>query len=129
MPIIYDNIDQRLLPALSAALTLSVRSDFCVGYFNLRGWRQIDHLIDRWAGGAGQQCRLLVGMQKLPQQELHDLFTHDGTQELDNATAAALKRRLAAEFREQLTVGFPTNEDENGLRRLLVQLRTGKVTV
>jgi hypothetical protein len=31
MPIIYDNIDQRLLPALSAALTLSGRSDFCVG--------------------------------------------------------------------------------------------------
>jgi superfamily II DNA or RNA helicase len=129
MPTIYDNIDERLLPALSTALTLSGRSDFCVGYFNLRGWRQIDHLIDRWAGGAGQQCRLLVGMQTLPQQELRDLFARDGTHELDNATAAALKRRLATEFREQLTVGFPTNDDENGLRRLLAQLRAGKVTV
>jgi hypothetical protein len=129
VPVIYDNIDQRLLPALSAALTLSGRSDFCVGYFNPRGWRQIDHLIDCWAGGAGQQCRLLVGMQKLPQQELRDLFTRDGAQDLDNATAAALKRRLAAEFREQLTVGFPTNEDENGLRRLIAQLRAGKVAV
>lgn len=129
MPIIYDNIDQRLLPALSTALTLSGRSDFCVGYFNLRGWRQIDHLIDSWAGGPGQQCRLLVGMQKLPQQELRDLLTRGGAQELDNATAAALKRKLAAEFREQLTVGFPTNEDELGLHRLLGQLRAGKVIV
>jgi superfamily II DNA or RNA helicase len=129
MPTIYDNIDQRLLPALSTALTLAGRSDFCVGYFNLRGWREIDHLIERWAGGPGQQCRLLVGMQKLPQQELRQLFAGDGAQELDNATAASLKRRLATEFREQLTVGFPTNEDENGLRRLLAQLRAGKVTV
>ena len=24
------------------------------------GWRKLDHLIDRWAGGAGKQCRLLV---------------------------------------------------------------------
>jgi SNF2 family DNA or RNA helicase len=129
MPTIYDNIDQRLLPALSTALTLSGRSDFCVGYFNLRGWRQIDHLIERWDGGPGQQCRLLVGMQKLPQQELRELLTRDGTHELDNATAAAIKRRLAVEFREQLVVGFPTNEDENGLRRLLAQLRAGKVAV
>jgi phosphatidylserine/phosphatidylglycerophosphate/cardiolipin synthase-like enzyme len=129
MPTIYDNIVQRLLPALSTALTLSARADFCVGYFNLRGWREIDDLIDRWAGGPGQQCRLLIGMQKLPQQELHDLLTHDGVQELDNATAALLKRRLASEFREQLTLGFPTNQDENGLRRLLAQLRAGKVTV
>jgi hypothetical protein len=128
MPTIYDNIVQRLLSALSAALTLSGRADFCVGYFNLRGWREIDHLIERWAGGPGQQCRLLIGMQKLPQQELHDLLTHEGVQELDNATAALLKRRLASEFREQLTLGFPTNQDENGLRRLLAQLRAGKVT-
>jgi hypothetical protein len=129
MPTIYDNIEQRLLPALSTALELSGRADFCVGYFNLRGWRQVDHLIERWAGGLGQQCRLLVGMQTLPQQELRELLTRDGAHELDNATAALLKRRLATEFREQLTLGFPTNEDENGLRRLLAQLRTGKVAV
>ena len=116
MPTIYDNIDQRLLPALSTALTLAGRSDFCVGYFNLRGWREIDHLIERWAGGPGQQCRLLVGMQKLPQQELRQLFARDGSQDLDNATAASLKRRLATEFREQLTVGFPTRNGPGGKR-------------
>jgi len=129
MPTIYDNIERQLLPALSTALNLSDRSDFCVGYFNLRGWRKIDQLIERWAGGPGKQCRLLVGMQKLPQQELRELLTHDGAQDLDNATATSLKRRLAAEFREQLIVGFPTNEDEKGLRCLLAQLRAGKIAV
>ena len=34
------------------------------------------------------------------------------------AWAEDIKRRLAEEFREQLTVGVPTDDDEAGLRRL-----------
>jgi hypothetical protein len=130
VPRIFDNIELFLLPELRQALELSHRADFCVGYFNLRGWKSIDDLIGDWEGGAGQQCRLLVGMQRLPQDELRLAFSlTQGREEIDNQTALRLKRKLAEEFREQLTFGAPTNADEAGLRRLASQLKAEKVTV
>jgi hypothetical protein len=133
VPRIFDNIDHSLLPALRDTLNVSERADFCVGYFNLRGWRSIDSLIDAWPGGEGGSCRLLIGMQQLPQDELRAAFrralSEDDDSGIDQQTALRLKKRMAEEFKEQLTLGAPTNADEDGLRRLSCQLKAGKVVV
>lgn len=75
MPRIFENIEQALLPALQETLGLSQHSDFCVGYFNLRGWKQIDSYVEKWSGWEGQCSRLLVGMQRLPQEEVLDTIS------------------------------------------------------
>ena len=130
MPRIFDNIAHHLRPALTEALELSDRADFCVGYFNLRGWRLIDGYVEEWEGGDHHCCRLLVGMQRLPHEELRIARTLSASGgQLDNQTALRMKIRLAEEFREQLTIGAPTNEDEAGLQRLAKQIKAKKVII
>jgi hypothetical protein len=130
MPRIFDNIAASLLPALRETLEVAERADFCVGYFNLRGWHSLGHYVDRWPGGNGHSCRLLVGMHVMPSEELRKTFRVDeGDDSIDNQTAVREKRRIAQEFREQLTFGVPTNPDEAALRQLSAQLRACKLYV
>lgn len=129
MPRIFDNIALPLLPTLRDTLTISDHADFCVGYFNLRGWKSIAGLVDKWQGGPGNQCRLLVGMQRPPQDELREAYSLLPRDEISNQAVIRLKRKLAEDFRQQLTLGAPSAEDETGLRRLSAQLKAGKLAV
>lgn len=107
MPRIFDNIEQQLLSALQDTLTVSDRADFCIGYFNLRGWKQLDSYIEKWSGGKDNCCRLLVGMQRLPAEELRtamSLIRQDAG--IDNQTALRIKKKLAEEFREHVFLSY-----------------------
>ena len=96
MPRIFDNIDQKLIEALRATITNSSRADFCVGYFNLRGWRAIDDLIEPWQPENGQVCRVLIGMQRPPHDDVKALYKiDDAADSIDNARASELKRKFA----------------------------------
>ncbi|MEQ8540356.1 MAG: helicase-related protein [Coleofasciculus sp. D1-CHI-01] len=130
MPRIFDNIEQSLLPTLRDTLAISRRADFCVGYFNLRGWHKIDDTIEQFGGGEGACCRLLIGMQRLPKDDVHSaLALGYEDRGIDNSTIIRYKKQIAQDFCEQLTWGAPTNEDEAGLRRLSQQLKAQKLIV
>jgi hypothetical protein len=130
VPTIFDNIENYLLKELKATLQESTHADFCVGYFNLRGWKHLASAVDAWPGGPDGQCRLLVGMQTAPRDELRDALSFLPTAlGMDNQTALRLKKRMAEEFRNQLTLGRPSNQDEAALRALACQIRAGKVLV
>jgi hypothetical protein len=129
VPRIFDNMDLTLVSALRENLPAARRVDVSVVYFNLRGWRLIDHLVESLPDDEGS-CRLIVGMQRSPQEELRRSLSlsKDGYR-IDNKEARRLIRAATEEFREQLQIGAPTNAEEAGLRRLSAQLRSGFFTV
>lgn len=130
MPRIFDNIEKQLLPALRDSLDVAHKADFCVGYFNLRGWSHLSDHIDKWEEGGKSGCRLLVGMHVSPTDELRrHLRTSETEEQLDNQTAARERRRIAEDFRRQLTLGVPTNSDEAALRKLSSQIRAKRLAV
>jgi len=68
-------------------------------------------------------------MQRPPQEILQQAMRLHSADAIDQATALRHKKRLADDFRAQLTIGIPTDQDEVALRRLAAQLRAGKVVV
>ncbi len=137
MPKIYDNIENHFVQGLTDVLGASKRADFCVGYFNMRGWKEVADKIEALEGEKifegedeiHRSCRLLVGMQKLPVDILKEHFSVGQDSRIDNNEANKIKKRLAREFKEQLTIGIPTDADEAALRKLSNQMKTGKVVV
>jgi superfamily II DNA or RNA helicase len=149
MPHIFDNInDPKLSVALKETLANSNRADFCVGYFNLRGWRYLANEIDNLSGAIPEDfespivkddtitldselrhCRVLIGMPTNDMRRIQNLYAKSRNEDIDGAIANRLKQELAKEFRKQLVVGVPSNEDEKGLLQLVEQLRSKKVVV
>ncbi|MBQ8750545.1 MAG: DEAD/DEAH box helicase family protein [Alphaproteobacteria bacterium] len=130
MPRIFDNIDLKLETALKESLELSYRADFCVGFFNLRGWHTISDYIDVFEGGEGKNCRLLIGMQRTPKELLNELYTVNAENSfMDMAQAQKLKKMIVNEFKEQLIIGIPDKNQEKALKSLLRQLKSKKLIV
>ncbi|MGR3913656.1 MAG: helicase-related protein [Gammaproteobacteria bacterium] len=124
MPNIYDNTeDRKLADAIRKTLRESQRADFCVGYFNLRGWRRIVKEIDALPRGRElPPCRLIVGMRGDSDPDLRKLYAGVDT-EITQQKAFEAKKRFARALRQQLTWGTPTLQDERALRKLAKQLR------
>lgn len=137
MPTIYDNKEKYLNHGLKTTMALSSRVDFCVGYFNLRCWNEVAKEVEALPGGEVYEgndvhhryCRLLVGMQKLPQDVLRENAYRDENWILDIAEANKMRKLLAQEFREQIIISPPTDRDEVTIRNLILQLKAGKVVV
>ena len=134
---IYDNIEVKFTEGLQDIITnVGVkRVDFCVGYFNLRGWRLVVNPINDIPGdyiyeGSEQKyryCRLLIGMHQ-PNRELVRRLYSEKTLP-DSNYARQCKLAIARDFKQQLLIGLPTKEDEWTLRRLSAQLKEDKVCV
>jgi len=131
VPRIFDNISDQLITALTHTIQSASRADFCVGYFNLRGWKLLQGEIEHWTGQEDNRCRILVGMQRAPHEELRQLFSLSSAtdNQMDEPKRKRLRRQIVEDFRQQLMLGAPTNDDEQGLRDLVRQLKAKKVVV
>ena len=137
---IYDNIELKFEKGLQDIITNTgvKRVDFCVGYFNLRGWNLICDQVDTLDGDfidedfqttpVHRTCRLLIGMHQPDDELLHWLYSNEEHMP-DDKFVRTQKLNIAKNFRRQLLIGLPTKRDEWTLRRLSAQMKAGKVVV
>ena len=134
---IYDNIETKFSEGLQGIINnVGVkRVDFCVGYFNLRGWNLVVEQIDTLTGDyvyendkrIFRKCRLLIGMHRPAEELIRQLYTE---QVLPDANyVSQCKLEIARDFKRQLQLGLPTKQDEFTLRRLSAQMKDEKVCV
>lgn len=134
---IYDNIETKFTEGLQGIITnVGVkRMDFCVGYFNLRGWNLVVNQIDHVPGDYVYEgceyklrcCRLLIGMHQPDQELVRQLYSEKKLP--DSNYVSQCKLAIAHDFKKQLLLGLPTKQDEWTLRRLSAQLKEEKVCV
>ena len=134
MPRIFDNINEKLQPALEVAITNSVALDASVGYFNIRGWSAIMDEVETLIGrpdSTEAPVRLLIGMRgQSPSEELRrQLQIVRRNDFIDFEEAHRLAQLAANDLREQLVLGIPNSTDARTIRTLLRQLKEGRVKV
>ncbi len=129
MPAIYDNLDAHLGAALRQTLAGSTRLDACVGYFNLRGWKEIADAIAQlpFKVGAASPVRLLIGMGTGEHSDLRHALRQGQFPRNTNARAARLQQDTETALREQLAFRVPSTRDETTLRSLRAHLQEGRV--
>ena len=134
---IYDNIESKFAEGLQGIVTnVGVkRIDFCIGYFNLRGWGLVVDQVDMLTGDyvyegdkhLFRKCRLLIGMHRPAEELIRQLYTE---QPLPDANyVRQCRMEVARNFRRQFQLGLPTKQDEFTLRRLSKQMKDEKVCV
>jgi len=136
---IYDNIQTKFTEGLKAIISNSQvrRVDFCVGYFNLRGWDMVVNEIDQLTGdfiyekdeNKQRVCRLLIGMHRPPIEIVKRLYSSQSNILPDTEEVKLCKKQIADDFRKQLIVGKQTAQDEHNLRRLSAQLKNRRVCI
>ena len=134
---IYDNIETKFAEGLQGIITNAgvKRVDFCVGYFNLRGWNLIVDQIDTLAGDyvdennkrIFRKCRLLIGMHRPAEELIRELYTEQPLTDVNYVNQCKLE--MTRGFRRQLQLGLPTKQDEFTLRRLSAQMKDEKICV
>lgn len=140
---IYDNISDgnKFKEILQSVVTDNSikRMDFCVGYFNLRGWDFIADDINElegdyiYEGLEGDErkfrtARLLIGMQRAPEEIIR--MKYSKKQFIPDADyVQKCKRKIAEDFRRQLLIGTANAHDEYTLRILCEQLKSQKLCV
>ena len=135
---IYDNIGSSFTTGLRDIIgNLGVnRVDFCVGYFNLRGWDLVKEEVDCLEGDdvlegdeyVKRTCRLLVGMYQTPEDLLDYMYSGDDFIP-DSNFVIQCKKQIAEDFKRQLLIGLPTAKDEITLKTLSRQLKDKKVCI
>ena len=109
---IYDNIDMKFEDGLKGIMSDDkvLRVDFCVGYFNLRGWSLIVDQIDNLPGediyeGEDRKhriCRLLVGMHRPSDDLVKQMYSAKKQALPDDKYVNECKLKIAKQFRDQL---------------------------
>ena len=131
MPLVLDNINERVEDALLTTLASSRTLDVAVGYFNLRGWNLIADAVDLLPDtpDGEPKVRVLVGIAETPQDEMRRLAWGRQPDQVDQRAAVQHRADIVKEFGKQLEAGLPVVGDEAGLQTLRRQISDGDVAV